>query len=185
MASQEGSANLTCEEMLIEICLLSFFLWWWDSALLQNSGLVLAGFSGCGAFPRGAQHVSGLSPELAVSRVQENNHRGWGKNGAWNKFEEYIRESGGLCRRQEWRRLSTYKPDGNSTIALLPMGAASLWTPFPSWEPSFRITEGVPLLVFQLPLIKRFCFCISLSSSALQAINKHKLIPNSPSPCCR
>lgn len=92
MASREGSANLTCEEMLVEICLLRFFLWWWDSALLQNSGLVLAGFSGCGAFSRGAQHVSGLSPELAVSRVQGNNHRGWGKNGEWNKFAEYVRK---------------------------------------------------------------------------------------------
>lgn len=62
-------------------------------------------------------------------------------------------------------------------MALPPTGAASLWTPFPSWEPSFRITEGVPPLVIQLHLIKRLCFCISLSSSALQAINKHKLIP--------
>lgn len=53
---------------------------------------MLAGFSGCGAFPREAQHMSGLSPELAVGRVQKNNHRRWGKNVKRNKSEEYIRK---------------------------------------------------------------------------------------------
>lgn len=38
MASREGSANLTCEEMLGDVWLRVFFLWCWDSALLQNSG---------------------------------------------------------------------------------------------------------------------------------------------------
>lgn len=91
MPGGEGSANLTCEEKFGGICLLSFFLWRWDSALWQNSGqpvLVLIGFSGCAAFPRGAQHMSGQSPDLR--RGQKKNHRGWGKDVKWNKFEAYI-----------------------------------------------------------------------------------------------
>lgn len=161
---------------------------------------MLADFSGCGAFHRGAQHLAGLSPDLAVScsrskvtalvLFEEKTITEFGRstqNVKRNKLEEYIRNRVGECEegRNEGRRLTSCKPDGNCATVLPPAIGVSLCVPFPSWESSFRIAEVVPLFVFQLPLIKRLCFYTSLSSSALQAINKHKLIPNSPSPCCR
>lgn len=173
MASREGSAKLTCEERFI--CWVFALVGFCHPAQLQ------AAWAGAHWPFRGAQHVSGQSPELAVSKGHENDHRGWGKDVKLNKFEEYIRKRGwGTVQKAEMEEAEYLQSWWH-----LHHGSASLRTPFPSWEPSFRITGGVPPLVIQLPLMKRLCFCISLSSSALQAINKHKLIPNSPSPCCR
>lgn len=84
--------------------------------------LVLADFSGCGAFQRGAQHLAGLSPELAVScsrsevpalvLFEEKTITEVGRstqNVKWNKFQEYLRNRAGgggrgVWRRQEWRK---------------------------------------------------------------------------------
>lgn len=123
-----------------------------------------------------------LFKEKAITEVGRST-----QNAKWNKFEEYIRNRVGGCAKgkSEGRRLTSRKPDGSCATALPRAIAASLGECFPSWKPSFRITEVVPLFAFQLALIKRLCFYIFLSSSALQAINKHKLIWNSPSPCCK
>lgn len=148
--------------------------------------LVLADFSGCGAFQRGAQHLAGLSPELAVScsrsevpalvLFEEKTITEVGRstqNVKWNKFQEYLRNraggGGGECEegRNEGRRLTGCKawwqmchsaPFCNHCLPLCTLSQLG----------AFLQDYGVvPLFVFQFPLIKRLCFYTSLSSSAL------------------
>lgn len=109
--------------------------------------LVLADFSGCGAFQRGAQHLAGLSPELAVScsrsevpalvLFEEKTITEVGRstqNVKWNKFQEYLRNrEGGSVKKAGMKEGGwlVAKPDGKCATVLLLQSLPPFVHPFP------------------------------------------------------
>lgn len=160
-----------------------FVLWWWDPAILQSSehpwcfptSVATGHFTGELSTGQdwaqslqwstaGAEHQLWSCARRKQSQRLRELHEVWSE--IWGVHEKQgVGEF--ATGRNERRRLTSCKPDGNSATALPPAITASLCVHFPSWEPSFRITV-VPLFIFQLtPSNKKTLFlhfCLFLSS---------------------